>query len=70
MCIIDKEWDLGYGPSYGDIDEVVSECESWGCIFFELQRFLGDVFWAENFIPISDLDEMELVNEKEEVYAG
>lgn len=64
MCITDDKWDEGYGPEYGDNDEVIDEMERWGHLFYELQRFPGTMYQASKFIPLDGPDETELVNEE------
>lgn len=71
MCIADN-WIEGYQcenhprPKYGEIDEVIDEC--WDKIdYYELQRFPGIIFAKQNFIPLSSIDETELIKEREQV---
>ncbi len=51
-------------PSFGDIDEVIDEC--WNQIeYYELARFPLIIFAKSNFIPLSNIDELQLTNSKE-----
>ena len=57
-----------HDPKIGDICTVVDEFVNWGYevyVFAELTYAGG--YKKDCFIPISDIDELELVNEKEEV---
>jgi hypothetical protein len=64
MCIVNEGWDIGRGPDYGDIDEVISESVLWGEKYYELSRFKGYGFQADKFIPLPDA-EPETVTEEE-----
>lgn len=72
MCIKDV-WLIEPGiehiphPKCGDIDIVVDEFWRRGKLYYELDRLLGFGCAVENFIPISDIDETELVKEREGV---
>ena len=51
----------------GEIYTVVSETISHGYRWYELYEHLNWFYMAESFIPLSEIDELELVNKKEEV---
>lgn len=57
-----------YGPKYGDINTVTDEYYLQGDLCYELMEWPNDndgAFVASSFIPLSEIDEMELINEKE-----
>lgn len=56
-------------PYIGDIDEVIYRFQFEGRWYLELKRFEGDAFTETSFSPLSDIDELELVNEKQLVNA-
>ena len=57
------------GPDYGDINTVLREYYSKGILYYELVEWHpehpDDGFQADCFIPLSEIDETELVNKKE-----
>lgn len=75
LCIKEGEWipDDGFklhqGPSYGEICDVV---RMEGADYFVLKQYEVDVdgtpqvFWKEHFIPLSDIDERDLIREEQE----
>jgi hypothetical protein len=57
-------------PQVGDIDEVIRSEHFKGHLYYSLERFGRDVgFLAECFAQLSDIDETELINEREQVIA-
>lgn len=59
------EYKIQVGEIYTVVDEEISCNERW----YELSHHIGVVYLARLFAPLSDIDETELVNNKEEVYA-
>lgn len=57
------------GPSYGDINTVTSEYYKEGKLYYDLLEWPpksnDDGFEADCFIPLSEIDETEMVNSKE-----
>ncbi len=53
-------------PKFMDIDEVIDEC--WDRIeYYELSRFPNVLFSTNNFIPLSSIDETELIKERDKI---
>lgn len=82
MCIKDGSWinarthnPTECKPSYGEICTVTESFRHEGKLYYSLHEhplsFDGKIrrFLSTNFIPCSDIDELELVNEKEIVNA-
>lgn len=71
MCIKDVEWTKNgnwklANPVYGDICTVVKEFYFDGKKVYLLQEFPYDGgYFAHRFIPLSDVDEMEMIREKQ-----
>lgn len=75
LCINDK-WSQSPACSGRPVPEYMEECiviDTVGYLGFEFYELSGydhdSLFFSENFIPLSDEFETELVNVKEEVYA-
>ena len=71
ICINDKpvsgKPDGRWMIKFGEVYEVVKEHETvWG-IAWELSIHPNFGYWPEHFAPLSDIDETELVTEREEV---
>jgi len=51
-------WFKGLGPVFGDIDVVIKEEQGdGGKLFYFLQNWPGGQYEANEFIPLSDIDE-------------
>jgi hypothetical protein len=52
------------GPKYGDIVTVTRRCYEEGILYYELQEWpKNGEFEADCFVPLSDIDETEMVRE-------
>ena len=75
ICIIKGRWWSFYGPSdtpdpkFGETCTVIKSYVNCGIPVYDLLEYKGkDGGYQQScFIPCSDIDELELVNEKEEV---
>jgi hypothetical protein len=67
----DKGYEKAPRPEVGDIDAVIETIQVFnGSIYYSLERFGKDLgYRSDHFAPLSDIDETELVNEKETVNA-
>jgi hypothetical protein len=72
MCIVDKPWISinnptmnGIGPAYGDRDVVTDVISYLGIDLYAIARFPGIGFTSKSFIPLSDTDPMEEIEEAE-----
>jgi len=74
MCINDK-WENTAtrepcgGMQYGEIATVVGECTRFSRSYYEFSEYPGEAYDKKNFIPLSEIDETELVNQRENVNA-
>jgi hypothetical protein len=71
MCIT-EDWITIRGtgdeprPKFGDIDEVIGDFVHNGEQYYYLARFGKEhVYGKRHFAPISEIDEMEMIREKE-----
>lgn len=74
MCIKDGQWrgkltgDPAEGPKYGEVVTVVDEVTTSDKDVYILQEYPDARGYAKKrFIPLSDIDETELVSEREAV---
>lgn len=70
MCINDQ-WILdntilrGYpSPKYGEICEVLNVMKLYDKDFYHLSEYDECIFAAENFVPLSDIDEVEIYEDR------
>lgn len=68
MCINDQwiaeKYDDTPSPKYSEICEVANELEKFGKKFYILVGYPGSAFAANNFVPLSDIDEVEIYEDR------
>lgn len=70
LCINDLNWfsdvtnSYVHGPSYGEICKVTGLDKDGGYLLYGYQQYDG--YYPPSFIPLSDIDETELIKERYE----
>lgn len=68
MCINGQWYSLTEGrayddPKYGEIVTVTDEIKFWNSLWYALEEYPARSFNADGFIPLSEIDETEMVRE-------